>query len=165
MAKPIDRAEVHGEEVGAYLAAGDVDQANALSTQYIEELWRKNKNEKAYERQLQEFFEGMQKSDPDDVHLTKDAAGKLTGIFCDYAAADLAERADKSLKNGTPLNLVSLALNNELQRERPEARRNLIKEDVVKDFNRRAEHKQGTTRYRASINKAGEIEVNRIYFT
>jgi len=171
MPKPTERAELNGEIAGAYLAAGDVENTDALSKQYIDEMWKHSKNQKDYEKQLQAYYEGMHKSDPDDVHLSKDEKGNLKGIFCDYAAASLAKRAQEALEKSMPANLVAQALNGALDTEQPDGRRNTIAQDTVKDFNRRAEqahqaHKgSGKVEYRASINKQGKIEVDPVYFT
>jgi hypothetical protein len=171
MPKPIEQAQSRGEIAGAYLAAGDVENSDALSKQYIDEISKHSKNQKDYVKQLQAYYEGMHKSDPDDVHLWKDEKGNLKGIFCDYSAASLAKRAQAALERSTPANLVAQALNGSLANEQPEGRRNTIMQDTVKDFNRRAEQAHqahngsGRVEYRASINKQGKIEVNPLYFT
>jgi hypothetical protein len=170
MAKPIEQTEVKGEIAGAYMAAGDVEAANKALNDCIDRLRRQFKNPKEYDKHLHAFFEGMHKSDPDDIHLSKDHMGNFL-IFCDDIAASLAYRAQKALDNGTmPVNMVAPALNEALESEGPQGRRDVIKQDLVKDFNRRAEqihqaHKgSGKVEYRASINKEGKIEVNPIYY-
>src|SRR5271156_3838180 len=72
MAKPIEQTEAKGEIAGAYLAAGDVEAANKALNDCTDRLRRQFKNPKEYDKHLQAFFAGMHKSDPDDVHLSKD---------------------------------------------------------------------------------------------